>query len=142
MEILQKLRNDIFGVETKTSKGNIIANAFWGFWPSNEERYINPKMEDELVVFKKKIASRFEKKDIKVNFEFPRIGSQFHQKIQRQHKLVYPVEEEENNLGPPLARNQSQDRDASFNPALNTQLSKKPSNNSNSRYNSQPSRNA
>lgn len=74
-EILQKLRYDIFGVEEKTKQGNIIANAFWGFWPTDEERYINPKMEDELVIFKKKIASRFETRDISTSFEFPRIGS-------------------------------------------------------------------
>jgi hypothetical protein len=52
---LSQLREDIFGKEQKTRFGNIVCNAFWGFWPSNEERYINPKMEDELVVFKKKI---------------------------------------------------------------------------------------
>ena len=74
-DILQKLRTDIFGVEEKTKHGNVISNAFWGFWPTNEERYINPKMEDELVVFKKKIGSRFDNREIALDFEFPRIGS-------------------------------------------------------------------
>lgn len=72
------MRNDIFGVEEKTKKGNIVCNAFWGFWPTKDERYVNPKMEEELIVFKKKIATRFECKDIASDFEFPRIGSVFH----------------------------------------------------------------
>ena len=74
-----KLRKDIFGREEKSRSGNIICNAFWGFWPTDEERYINPKMEDELVVFKKKISTRFEQRDVPVDFEMPRIGSAFHQ---------------------------------------------------------------
>jgi hypothetical protein len=68
MEILSQLRHDIFGEEKKTRFGNIICNAFWGFWPLDDERYINPKMEDELVVFKKKIKQRFEGRDIATNF--------------------------------------------------------------------------
>ena len=51
-----QLRKDIFGLEEKSATGNIKCNAFWGFWPTDKERYINPKMEEELVVFKKKIA--------------------------------------------------------------------------------------
>ena len=50
-----QLRKDIFGREVKTEKGDIVCNAFWGFWPTDEERYVNPKMEVELVVFKNKI---------------------------------------------------------------------------------------
>lgn len=38
-------------------------------------------MEDELVVFKKKISTRFETKQISATFEFPRIGSQLHSRI-------------------------------------------------------------
>lgn len=87
-EILLKLRVDIFGVEEKTRQGNIISNAFWGFWPTDEERYINPKMEDELVVFKKKIASRFENREVPHNFEFPRIGSQLHQKLNYRYNFL------------------------------------------------------
>ena len=54
-EILSQLRNDVFSKEEKTRAGNIICNAFCGFWPTDKERYINPKMEDELVFFKNKI---------------------------------------------------------------------------------------
>lgn len=75
--ILAQLRDDIFG-EEKTRFGNIVCNAFWGFWPTDDERYINPKMEDELIVFKKKIKQRFENRDIAHNFQFPRIGSMLH----------------------------------------------------------------
>ena len=88
MEILGKLRNDIFGHEEKTRNGNIVSNAFWGFWPTNEERYINPKMENELVVFKKKIAARFETKQISKNFEFPRIGSQLHYHLHQKYNFI------------------------------------------------------
>lgn len=35
-------------------------------------------MEDELVVFKKKIATRFEQRDIAADFELPRFGSALH----------------------------------------------------------------
>ena len=35
-------------------------------------------MEDELIVFKKKIKYRFENKDIDPDFQFPRIGSTLH----------------------------------------------------------------
>lgn len=77
-DILCKLRRDIFGVEQKTRFGNIICNAFWGFWPSDEERYINPKMEDELITFKNKIKNRFKERDIPESFEFPRIGTNLH----------------------------------------------------------------
>ena len=75
---MQQLRQDVFGEEKQTRFGNIICNAFWGFWPTDEERYINPKMEDELLVFKKKIKQRYENKQVSDKFEFPRIGSQFH----------------------------------------------------------------
>jgi len=75
-------------MEEKTKQGNIVCNAFWGFWPTDDERYINPKMEDELIVFKKKITSRFENKEISDNFEFPRIGSQFHQKLNYKYNFI------------------------------------------------------
>ena len=86
--ILSQLREDIFGKEMKTRFGNIISNAFWGFWPTDEERYVNPKMEDELVVFKKKIKQRFENRDVPETFQFPRIGSSFHNKLQQQHNMI------------------------------------------------------
>jgi hypothetical protein len=36
------------------------------------ERYMNPKMEEELKAFKKKIAYRFENSQIPKDFTFPR----------------------------------------------------------------------
>lgn len=45
-------------------------------------------MEDELVVFKKKIAQRFENRDVPETFEFPRIGSNLHRKIQAQYNFI------------------------------------------------------
>ena len=63
-----QLRKDIFGKEQKNEQGSIVCNAFWGFWPTDEERYINPKMEVELVVFKNKIKSRYEKRDVPESF--------------------------------------------------------------------------
>ena len=38
----------------------------------NRDRYINPKMEQELVLFKKKIAYRFENSQIPKDYLFPR----------------------------------------------------------------------
>ena len=34
-EILEQLRHSIFGKEVKTRFGNIVCNAFWGFWPTD-----------------------------------------------------------------------------------------------------------
>ena len=85
---MAQLRQDIFGEEQKTRFGNIVCNAFWGFWPTDDERYINPKMEDELVVFKKKIKQRFENKDIAKNFQFPRIGSTLHSQLQKKYNEI------------------------------------------------------
>ena len=61
-----------------TRFGNVVCNAFWGFWPKDSERYVNPRMEDELIVFKKKIKQRFENRQIKTNFQFPRLGTREH----------------------------------------------------------------
>lgn len=44
-------------------------------------------MEDELVVFKKKIRERFEKRDIAHDFAFPRFGTQLHAKIDKTHNV-------------------------------------------------------
>ena len=87
-DILVKLRNDIFGREEVTTNGHIVCNAFWGFWPTKEERYVNPKMEDELVIFKKKIAARFEAREVSHKFEFPRVGSQFHTKLHNKYNFI------------------------------------------------------
>jgi len=81
------LRKDIFGLEEKSAHGNIKCNAFWGFWPTDKERYVNPKMEEELIVFKKKIAQRFENRDVPETFEFPRVGGSFHKQLQNKYNF-------------------------------------------------------
>ena len=48
--------------EQRTSKGNIIALACG---PLRKKRYINPKIELELVEFKKEIEDKFAKSQIK-----------------------------------------------------------------------------
>ena len=53
--------------EQRTSSGNIIALACG---PLLRQRYINPKIEAELVDFKKEIEDKFAKSKIK-NFKFP-----------------------------------------------------------------------
>jgi len=45
-------------------------------------------MEDELVVFKKKIKQRFENRDVPASFQFPRIGSTFHNQIQKKYGMI------------------------------------------------------
>ena len=42
---------------------------------SDSKRYINPKMENELKIFKKKIAARYANRQI-VHWEFPRVVAQ------------------------------------------------------------------
>jgi citrate lyase synthetase len=86
LDIIEQLRKDIFGNETTVPGGYIISNAFWGFWPKDSERYINPKMEDELFIFRKKIETRFQQKQISTNFAFPRVGSALHQTIRAKHQ--------------------------------------------------------
>lgn len=87
LDIIEQLRRDIFGKEETLNGGYIMSNAFWGFWPSKDERYINPKMEDELVLFRKKIEKRFEQKQISNNFEFPRMGSALHHSIRARAEM-------------------------------------------------------
>ena len=41
----------------------------------DKDRYINPKMEEELRIFKLKIAYRFENAQIPKDFTFPRRSS-------------------------------------------------------------------
>ena len=55
-----------------TEDGYEICNTTLGKVISEAKRYINPKMENELKVFKKKIAYRFENKEIPDSFEFPK----------------------------------------------------------------------
>jgi len=42
-------------------------------------------MEDELVVFKKKIKQRFENKEIDHEFQFPRIGTALHANLLKKY---------------------------------------------------------
>ena len=56
------------GREQKTSKGNIIALACG---PLKKKRYINPKIEIELIDFKKEIEEKFAKSPLK-KFQMPR----------------------------------------------------------------------
>ena len=54
-------------VEKRTSKGNIIALACG---PLRKKRYINPKIELELIDFKKEIEEKFAKSALR-KFEMP-----------------------------------------------------------------------
>jgi len=53
-----------------TKDGYEICNAFPGRVISDAKRYINPKMENELKIFKKKIAARYANREI-INWAFP-----------------------------------------------------------------------
>jgi hypothetical protein len=55
-----------------TDEGYEICNSTLGRTITDSKRYINPKMENELQIFKKKIAYRFENKEIPDSYEFPR----------------------------------------------------------------------
>ena len=57
-----------------TNDGYEICNAFHGRVISDSKRYINPKMENELKIFKKKIAARYAGREI-IDFAFPRVKS-------------------------------------------------------------------
>ena len=54
-------------IEHRTSQGNIIALACG---PLTKPRYINPKIEAELVDFKKEIEEKFAKSKLR-SFKFP-----------------------------------------------------------------------
>ena len=41
---------------------------------TDEKRYINPKMENELKIFKKKILYRYANKEISDGYTFPRVA--------------------------------------------------------------------
>lgn len=47
-----------------TDDGYEVCNTILGRVISDAKRYINPKMENELKIFKKKIAYRYENKEI------------------------------------------------------------------------------
>ena len=57
-----------------TSDGYEICNAFPGRVLPESKRYVNPKMENELKIFKKKIAGRFAAREIAEDFSFPRFN--------------------------------------------------------------------
>lgn len=59
---------------TFTGDGYEICNAFYGRVLPDNKRYVNPKMENELKIFKKKITARFGNREI-VDFSFPRFSS-------------------------------------------------------------------
>ena len=58
--------------EDRASNGNIIALACG---PLTRPRYINPKIEAELVEFKKEIEDKFASSDVNKKFVFPRAVS-------------------------------------------------------------------
>lgn len=58
---------------TFTGDGYEICNAFYGRIIPDNKRYINPKMENELKIFKKKITARYAGREI-VDFSFPRVS--------------------------------------------------------------------
>ena len=55
--------------EVKTSSGNIVANACG---PLKKPRYVNPKIEKELVEFKQEIEDKFAKSAFNKTFVFPK----------------------------------------------------------------------
>jgi hypothetical protein len=54
--------------EVKTSSGNIVANACG---PLKKPKYVNPKIEKELVEFKQEIEDKFAKSALRT-FNFPK----------------------------------------------------------------------
>lgn len=57
--------------EKITAEGFIIAHTHPTAPAKDAERYLNPKMEQELKAFKKKIALRFEQAEIPKDYAFP-----------------------------------------------------------------------
>jgi len=55
-----------------TKDGYEICNAFPGRVLPESKRYVNPKMENELKIFKKKIAARYANRQI-IEWSFPRL---------------------------------------------------------------------
>ena len=64
------LRNNkpTVSLEKKAENGNIIGLACG---PLKKKRYINPKIEAELVDFKKEIEDKFHKSQVNRDFNFP-----------------------------------------------------------------------
>ena len=59
---------EAFSVERRAANGNYVAYACG---PLRRPRYINERIEEELVDFKKEIEERFEKSDVNAKFKFP-----------------------------------------------------------------------
>ena len=56
-------------MERRAANGNYVAYACG---PLRRPRYINERIEQELVEFKKEIEERFEKSEVNTNFRFPK----------------------------------------------------------------------
>ena len=56
---------------------------------TDEKRYINPKMENELKIFKKKILYRYANKEISDNYTFPRVSE--NSSIYNAVSSIYPT---------------------------------------------------
>ena len=56
---------------------------------TDEKRYINPKMENELKIFKKKILYRYANKEISDNYTFRRVSD--NSSIYNAVSSVYPA---------------------------------------------------
>lgn len=61
---------DYFEDDIRASNGNIIGLACG---PLTRQRYINDKIELELIEFKKEIEERFAKSQMNKNFVYPRL---------------------------------------------------------------------
>jgi hypothetical protein len=59
-----------FDKEATLANGNIAAYACG---PLKKQRYINPKIETELVEFKEEIEEKFHASDVNKRFVFPRM---------------------------------------------------------------------
>ena len=93
--MLNNSRFEITGGEPRLPSGNIPAFACG---PLTRERYINPKIEQELVEFKVEIEEKFYASDMNKTFRFPRpISGDVNPSIQivsRQNRIdTLPVEE-------------------------------------------------
>jgi hypothetical protein len=64
--------------EKLTKDGFIIGSIYWtkNYIMDDETRYINPRMEDELRLFKEKISIRHKNGQIPKDFKFPRTQPQ------------------------------------------------------------------
>ncbi len=59
-------------MERKTANGNYVAFACG---PLKRPRYINERIEQELIEFKKEIEERFLKSTVNSEFKYPRISN-------------------------------------------------------------------